>query len=124
MTKHTITLNTTCYTIEDGQIVEGRLSDLDHLIETTTRPSGVGPKYYVTTTEVQDDDGETSEVWALATWATWGGPEVIVDTFETEVEASAAAEQTYVHDILNSTEVYVYLDRASAERALADLLAE
>lgn len=103
-------LNTTCYTIEDGKIVEGTLSDFDMYIEKTTRPTGVGYKYYATT---------ENDVWVLAKWATWGGPQVVVREFETEDEAKAAAEETYVYDILNNQETPIYLDRADAESALA-----
>lgn len=127
------TLNTTCYTIEDGKIVEGKLADFDLYIESTTRPTGVGYKYYATTvqrdierdTDQVDEDGYTitetvqEDVWVLAKWATWGGPQVVVREFETEDEAKAAAEETYVYDILNNQETPIYLDRADAESALA-----
>lgn len=127
----TTTLNTTCYNVEDGEIVEGKLSDFDNLIECTTRPTGVGYKYYATTVRARnesdtDDDGnevmpteEFRDQWVLAKWATWGGPQVVVREFDTEEEAEAAAEETYVHDILNHSDTYVYLDRAQAEQALA-----
>lgn len=132
---NTTNLTSSCYYIQDGEVVEGLLSDLDMLIETTTRPDGVGPKYYVTRAPrrveaVYNDDGEeieparTEHVWALAKWATYSGPEVIVDTFDNESEAQAAAEATYVHDILNNAEMSVHLDRDGAEDELRMLQEE
>ena len=130
------TLETKCFTVQDGKIVLGKLSDFDCYIESTTRPTGVGHKYYATTVRrrnVSDTDGDGNEVmpeeayrdqWVLAKWATWGGPEVIVREFESEAEAHAAAEETYVYDILNNSEMSIHLDRAEAERELADLQAE
>lgn len=132
-----ITLATTCYTIANGAIVEGTLTDFDGYIETSPRPQGVGKKFYATTfsrdikreTGALDSDGEPItefarvDVWALAYWATWAGPEVVVQEYATEEEADAAAEQTYVYDILNNSEISIYLDRASAEEDLADALA-
>lgn len=131
-------LTTTCFTTQDGKIVEGTLADFTCYIESTTRPTGVGYKYYVTTvtrdverdTDQVDEDGyvitETvrDDVWVLAKWATWGGPEVVVREFESEEEANAAAEETYVHDILNNSEMTIHLDRAEAERERAEIQAE
>lgn len=128
------TLNTTCYTVQDGQIVEGTLADFTHFIETTTRPTGVGYKYYATTvtrmieraTDKLDENGYTiyeeveADVWVLAKWATWGGPQVVVSEHESEEEAEDAAEQTYVYDILNNSEFVIWLDRVEAERELAE----
>lgn len=125
-------LTTTCFTTQDGKIVEGTLADFTCYIESTTRPTGVGYKYYVTTvtrdverdTDQVDEDGHVitetvqDDVWVLAKWATWGGPEVIVREFESEEEANVAAEETYVHDIMNNSEMTIHLDRAEAERVL------
>lgn len=117
-------LTTACYTVQDGKIVEGTLADFDCYIEKTTRPTGVGPKYYVTSRDVAVDHTEDGAVvdgveWCLVKRATWGGPEVVVRAFETEAEALAAAEETYVHDILNNSDMAIHLDRASAEAELA-----
>lgn len=128
------TLNTACYTIKDGAIIEGTLANFTCYIESTTRPQGVGYKYYATTvtrdvereTDEVDENGyaitETvpADVWALAKWATWGGPEIVVREFETEEEANAAAEETYVQDILGNNEITIHLERADAERDLAE----
>lgn len=129
MTQAAITLQATCYTVQAGQIVQGTLADFDHFIETTTRPTGVGYKYYTTTRRLaidHADDGTVIEddVWVLAKWATWGGPEQVVRDFPTEAEALAAAEATYVHDILNNSEIAIHLDRASAEQELAQATEE
>ena len=105
-------LATTCFTVQDGKIIEGTLSDFTCFIESTTRPTGVGYKYYSTTVE--------GDVWALVKWATWSGPEVIVQEFDSEQEANTAAEETYVQDILNNSEMQIHLDRGAAERELAD----
>lgn len=116
MTKTIATLKTPCFYVQDGKVCEGALGDLDRFIETTTRPTGVGYKYYVTTVSrrvdavYDDEDNEIEpermeDVWVLAKWATWGGPEVIVREFDSEEEANAAAEETYVYDILNNVEV-------------------
>ncbi len=131
-------LTTACYNIEDGKVVEGTLADFSGFIEQTTRPNGVGYKYYTTTVErtVEVDTGQVDEdgdaitervetdVWVLAKWATWGGPQVVVREFKSEEEANAAAEDTYVYDILRNSEIEIYLDRADAERALADTQTE
>lgn len=116
---NTITLNTPCFTVQDGQIVAGTLADFDNFIESTTRPTGVGYKHYVTTVT---RDGQ--DVWAHAKWATWNGPQVIIDTYETEAEAEAAVEQSHVYDILNNSEMSINLDRESAEAELAAILAD
>lgn len=127
----TITLNTTCFTVQRAAVVEGTLADFDHFIERTTRPTGVGYKYYATTVSRSsesdtDDDGnevlpaeEFSDVWVLAKWATWGGPEVVVREFDTEDDARAAAEESYVYDILHNSEMVIHLDRDGAVRELA-----
>lgn len=131
-----ITLSTQCWTIHTGSLIEGTLADHSKHIETTTRPTGVGYKYYVTTTvadvdrdtEQRDAEGyaitETvrAEMWALAVWATWGGPERIVSTYDTEAEAHAAAEATYVQDILNNPDYLVFLDKETAQKALAEAM--
>lgn len=109
------TLQAVCYTVENGAIVAGTLADFDSFIETTTRPHGVGTKYYAV---------ETRGGWALAKWATWGGPQQIVREFDTQAEAEAAAEETWVYDILNNSEIVIHLDRAGAEQELAQLIAE
>lgn len=127
----TTTLNTPCYYIADGQVKEAVLGDFDHYIETTTRPTGVGHKYYTTTIsravdEVRGDDDNVIEpesaedVWVLAKWATWAGPEVVVQEFDSEAEADASAEQTYVYDILHNPETSIWLDRESAEACLRE----
>ena len=132
MSKIITTLKTPCFYVQDGEVREGTLADFSHFIETTTRPTGVGYKYYVTTVSrrteaVYDDEDKEIEpermedVWALAKWATWGGPEVIVSEFDSEEEANAAAEETYVYDILNNSEMSVHLDRESAEAELKSL---
>lgn len=128
-------LNTPCFTVQDGKIVEGTLGDFDCYIETTTRPTGVGYKYYATTVrrDVERDTGKVNDdgdaitetvkvdVWALAQWITWAGPEVIVKEFDSEAEATAAAEETYVYDILNNSEMSIHLTRAEAERELSEM---
>jgi hypothetical protein len=125
-------LTTTCFTVQDGKIVEGTLADFTCFIESTTRPTGVGYKYYVTTvtrdverdTDQVDEDGDVitetveDDVWVLAKWATWGGPQVVVREFESEEEANTAAEETYVHDILNNPEISIHF---CEEDAKADL---
>ncbi len=76
-------------------------------------------------TDQVDEDGHAitetvqDDVWVLAKWATWGGPEVVVREFDTEEEANTAAEETYVYDILNNSDMAIHLDRASAESDLA-----
>lgn len=114
----TTTLSSACFTVQNGAVVDGTLRDFDSFIERTTRPTGVGPKYYATTIS---RDG--ADVWVLAKWATWGGPQVVVREFESEADALAAAEETYVSDILGNSEISIWLDRASAEQELADLFA-
>lgn len=129
----TNTLSTPCFNIEEGKIVEGTLADFDSLIERSCRPNGVGYTYYITTvtrevdrdTGAVDEDGcplaETveTEVWALAKYQF--GKQTIVREFETEEEAQAAAEETYVYDILHNSEITIHLDRASAEAELAQM---
>lgn len=128
----TITLKTPCFYVHAGQVHECLLGALDRFIDTTTRPNGVGPRYYTRPIDrivdaVYDDEGNeiqpetTREVWALACWMTRSGPESIIRTFDTEAEAAAAAEKTYVHDIMNNPEFWVHLDRASAEAELLSI---
>lgn len=101
-----INLNTPCFTVCDGQVVEGVLNNFSQYIEMATRPEGVGPRFYVKS---------LGDHWALVQWATWNGPEVIVENFDTQQEAEAAAERTYVDDILCNQEVLIFFDRAEAE---------
>ena len=118
--------------LEDGEVKSGILRDLDRFIETTTRPTGIGPKYYATTVSktveaVTDDDGNELEpehqefVWVLAKWATWGGPEIVVHYFDNEADALKAAEERWIDDILNNNEMAVYSSREEAMQALANL---
>jgi hypothetical protein len=128
-----ITLSTPCYFVENGEVKESTLESFDRYIETTTRPAGVGPKYYATTVSrprdaVYDADDNLiepagySDVWALAYWATWGGPERVIQEFATEEEAVAAAEALYVQEILDNGEMAIYLDRQGAENELRMIL--
>ena len=128
-----ITLNTTCWTIQDGAIVQGTLDDFSHFIETTTRPTGVGTKYYTTTISRRNEsdtdyDGnevapaeEFSDVWVVAKWMTWGGPEHVISEHDSEAEAIQAVEAFYVSDILHNNELAIYLNRQQAEVDLADM---
>jgi hypothetical protein len=105
----TTNLSTPCYTVQDGRIVEGKLSDFAWYIEDACRPNGVGYKFYAT-----ERDGS----WVLAKWE--GGREIVVSEYDTEPEARIAAEQTYVYDIMNNDSIQIHLARADAERELAD----
>jgi hypothetical protein len=102
-------LSTRCFTVQDGQIVAGALSDFAWYIEDACRPNGVGHKFYAT---------ERDGTWVLAKWE--GSNEIVVREFDTEPEARDAAEQTYVYDILHNDAIQIHLDRADAERELAD----
>lgn len=119
-----VTLKSPCWWIEDGAVREGTLADLARFIETTTRPTGIGYKYYVRALSPRKGDERLQGAWALAEWVTWAGPEVIVRVFDTEEAANAAAEATYVDDIRNNREVAVFLTREEADSALADLLGD
>lgn len=119
--------------VEKKAIVAGVLDDFRHFIRTTTRPTGVGPVYYATTrsrsVDTYDAEGnqngeKTEDFWVLAHWVTWAGPEHIVRECDSEQEALAAAESIYVQDILDNNEMGIYLDRATAERVLAETLEE
>jgi hypothetical protein len=126
---------TTCFTVQNGKIVKGTLADFTCFIETTTRPNGMGYKYYVISvnrdveraTDRVDEDGyiitETVEddVWVLAKWASWGGPQVIIREFESEQEANAAAEETYIYDILNNSEISIHFCKNDAAAELTQL---
>ena len=60
MNKAPTTLNTTCFTVQDGCIVEGTLNNFACFIEISTRPTGVGNKHYVKIFELpvdEDDNG-------------------------------------------------------------------
>lgn len=54
--KH-VTLKSPCWWIEGRAVREGTLADLDRFIETTTRPTGIGYKYYVRPVPRSDEDG-------------------------------------------------------------------
>ncbi|CAB4139715.1 hypothetical protein UFOVP352_47 [uncultured Caudovirales phage] len=128
-------LNTTCFTIENLEIVEATLENFTRYIQSAPLPWGNGYVYYPTkiTREVEEGTGEFDEdgyeltttakedVWVLAHYH---GKERIVREFESEEEANAAAEESYVHDILNNSEQLICLDREEAESVLADMLAE
>lgn len=127
-----LTLQSPCWTIDwnTKAVVTGVLNDFRQFIITTTRPTGVGPKYYATTRErtVETYDDEcnltgqmTEHYWVLANWATWAGPEHIVREYESEAEALAAAEAIYVQEILDNNETAIFLDRMTAERVLSEM---
>lgn len=111
-----ITLDTPCFTIQNGQVVEARLRDFDRLIEESTRPHGVDKKTYLT--PLKDADGNIVG-WAVAEWATWGGPERIIEKFDDHAHAQARLEDLYVSEILDSEQETIYLTREDAEADLA-----
>ena len=125
-------LTTKCFSIQNGKVVTSILADFSHYIESTTRPTGIGYTYYTTTVEREiepeqtDDEGSVikaaviDDVWALVKWVSWSGPERIIQTFENEQAANAAAEASYVHDILNNPELSITTSEQEANEWLAE----
>lgn len=138
-------MNNTVFVIRNGQVAEVSYNDLDQYIETTTRPTGVGTKYYLTTTDVYDviradgslyetyknkadadlncdqENGESIQErpeYCVARWATWGGPEVIVSRHESEAEAQAAVEDIWIMDIYDNGEESIFFTREEAQNFL------
>lgn len=110
-----VTFNTPCFTVQDGSVVEGVVGDFKRFVETTTRPTGVGTKYYVT---------YAGDECVVACWMTWGGPERVVRRFESELEALECLEGMHVQEILDNTELVIHLERKDAEAELAQFLEE
>ena len=125
-----------CFTVQNGKVVAHVVSDFSEFIETTSRPTGIGHKYYATTVERVTAQAEVDEfgnvtkepvvqdVWVMAMWATWGGPERVLQEYESEGEANEAVEQSQIYDILNNNEVVIHIKRASAEAEASDWRAE
>ena len=111
------TRNTPCWWLDGFTLRAGTLDDLSFLIPQATRPTGIGPEYYVTE---NDEDG--TNLWAIARWMS--GWERVVETFATESEAQAELESLHCKQILASEDVEIYLEREPAENFLAELLAE
>lgn len=106
-------LNQTVWIIQGGRVVETTYADLIGYIDTTTRPTGVGPSHYV----CQDDDGR----WCVAHWVTSNGPEHIFGRYDSEADAVATIEAIWIDQIQHSDEVVVYSHKALAEAVLAEI---
>ena len=103
----------TVFTIEDSEVVEHTLSDLceDYADETTT-PHGVMPRFHVRDNELWD-------------WGFDGHHPRQVYVFDTEEEAEHALNLVHKYDLYTGdNNPIVYDNRAEAESALRDLLAD
>ena len=88
-----------------------------------------GPEYNALVTALEDaridlQNAETAydaaNKYGLHKWTTWSGSRRLVREFETEAEAQAALEETFVYDIQNNPEHTLYYSRESAEQYLRD----
>ena len=114
-TSATSALDQEVFFVENGAVQSCALRSFADLIETTTRPDGVGPKRY----KKQVADG-----WAVCYWVTYGGPERVISTHESEGEAVAAVEAIWADEIWASEDVALFATRDAAEAALADAQGE
>ena len=106
-------LDNTVFIVRDNAVAEVTYHDLMDYVETTTRPTGIGTKRYVTT----DADGN----WCVAAWLTWGGPEHIISRHDSEAEAQAAVEAIWVREIEGAADLMLFCSREAAEEALAEM---
>jgi hypothetical protein len=131
-----LNLNTTCYTVQNGVIVEGTLRDFEKFIEITPTPYGIQRKYFIqlaTAEHLDDEIGgryldfssppaviDNNVVWVLLYWQ--HGAENIVCTFDTEQEAQDELDIYYATQILHNNQICIHLDHNSAENELRNLL--
>jgi hypothetical protein len=130
-----LNLNTTCYTVQNGVIVEGTLRDFERFIEEENTPYGIQRKYFIRCAVVEqfaDEIGgrhlefvsspavDDVVCWALMYWQ--GGSENILFTFFDEKDAIAELERCFAYDILNNNQFFIHLNRQSAENELHDSL--
>lgn len=101
-------LDETVYIVEDGEIVETTIRNCDYdYIDKTTTPRGVAPRYHVRGTD-------------LWTWGVQGNFPTKVRSYETEAEAQAALEKTFVDDFWACDAICSFTDREAAEQFLED----
>ena len=106
-----LNLDSECFTIQNNSIVQGTLRDFERFIETVNTPYGIQRKYFIKRVIVQNN-----VVWALL------GAENILFTFDDEQSAQNRLEDFAAFDILNNNEIFIHLNRKSAENELSDSL--
>ena len=106
-------LDNTVFIIRDNAVAEVTYRDLMDYAETTTRPTGIGTKRYVTT--------DADDNWCVAAWLTWGGPEHIISRHDSEAEAQAAVEAIWVREIEDVPDLMLFCTREAAEEALVEM---
>jgi len=129
-----LNLSSTCFTVQNNKIVEGTLRDFERFIEIEPTPHGIERKFFIKSAilkQFSDDMGHYLDfvnspsvnddvVWSLFYWQ--GGAEYIVFTFDDEQSALSELERNFAYDILNNNEIFIHLNRESAENELSDSL--
>jgi len=111
-----LNLDSECFTVQNNKIVEGTLRDFERFIETVNTPYGIQRKYFIKRANFQNN-----EIWALCYWQL-GVLEKILFTFDDEQSAQSKLEEFAAFDILNNNEIFIHLNRKSAENELHNLL--
>jgi len=131
-----LNLSTTCFTVQNGVIVEGILRDFERFIEITPTPHGIRRKYFIQLAIAEKLDDEiggcnldfvsspavidNNVVWVLLYWQNNG--ENILFTFYDKQDAQVKLEEFAALDILNNNEIVIHLNRQCAENELSNLL--
>jgi len=110
-----LNLNKTCFTVQNKEIVEGTLKDFERLVEIEPTPYGIQRKYFIERAII-----ENNVVWALLYWHR--SEEKILLTFSNEKDALSKLEEFAALDILNNNQIFIHLNRKSAENELYNLL--
>lgn len=101
-------LNQTVYLVQNGQVIETTIGECDGYIDETTTPNGVAPRLHV----------RGKNVW---TWGHGGNFPNLVREFDTEEEARAALEDTFVYDFWKCPDILAFKTREAAEKLVREI---
>ena len=120
---NTIKLTDTCYFIEDGQVIEGKISDFSEFIPEVPTPTGIGPKYHIVYNDAyEDEDGDVvPETYSVGKHVGTGRPQIVPcrgTIYKTEAEALAELEAIHARWIM--LEAPIFLSKEEAEASLSE----
>lgn len=104
-----LSLQTTCFVIENGQVCEHILADFDEFIVMVPGPVGIAPKYFV-----RENDGKHELCYYSH------GSTNVVEAFEDKAEAYNQLEKIYCEQILENQERTIFLNLENAYMSLED----
>lgn len=104
-----LSLQTTCFVIENGQVCEHILADFDEFIVMVPGPVGIAPKYFV-----RENDGKHELCYYSSSSTS------VVEAYADKAEAYKRLEKIYCEQILENQEKHIYLNVKNAYAALED----